>query len=94
MAPPPDHTRHAVCVGMTGSGKTGLCLGVHESLALDGTPLLLVDPKGDLTNLALVPPSLRAGAFRPFADPSTHAAADAWQASLAREGVDDALLRQ
>ena len=47
-------TRHAVCFGATGSGKTGLCVGLLESLALAGVPLLALDPKGDLTNIALV----------------------------------------
>ena len=47
-------TRHAVCVGMTGSGKTGLCVTLLESLAAAGIPLLIIDPKGDLANLALV----------------------------------------
>jgi hypothetical protein len=47
-------TRHAVCLGATGSGKTGLCVGLLESIALHGVPILAIDPKGDLTNIALV----------------------------------------
>jgi hypothetical protein len=47
-------TRHAVCFGATGSGKTGLCVGLLESLALARVPVLALDPKGDLTNIALV----------------------------------------
>ena len=50
---------HAVCVGMTGSGKTGLCLGLLEEAAMDGVPALIVDPKGDLANLLLTFPELR-----------------------------------
>jgi hypothetical protein len=50
---PAELTRHAVCVGMTGSGKTGLCVGLLESLAMQGVPVLALDPKGDLANLAL-----------------------------------------
>ncbi|HXV98144.1 MAG TPA: DUF87 domain-containing protein, partial [Anaerolineae bacterium] len=43
-----DLVTHAVCVGMTGSGKTGLCLGLIEEAAIDGVPVILIDPKGDL----------------------------------------------
>jgi hypothetical protein len=50
-------TTHAVCVGMTGSGKTGLCVGLIEELAGAGVPVIAIDPKGDLTNLALTEPS-------------------------------------
>jgi len=48
-----DLTTHAVCVGMTGSGKTGLCVAMLEEAALDGIPALVVDPKGDIANLLL-----------------------------------------
>jgi late competence protein required for DNA uptake (superfamily II DNA/RNA helicase) len=48
-----DLVTHAVCVGMTGSGKTGLCLALIEEAAIDGIPALLIDPKGDLANLLL-----------------------------------------
>jgi DNA helicase HerA-like ATPase len=43
-----DLTTHAVCVGMTGSGKTGLCLALLEEAAIDNIPAIIVDPKGDL----------------------------------------------
>src|SRR5687768_775923 len=46
-----DLTTHAVCVGMTGSGKTGLCLSLLEEAAIDGIPTIAIDPKGDLGNL-------------------------------------------
>jgi hypothetical protein len=46
-----DLTTHAVCVGMTGSGKTGLCLSLLEEAAIDGVPAICIDPKGDLGNL-------------------------------------------
>ena len=55
-----DLTTHAVCVGMTGSGKTGLCLSLLEEAAIDGIPTLAIDPKGDLGNLLLTFPELRA----------------------------------
>src|SRR6266516_7482728 len=61
-----DLVTHAVCVGMTGSGKTGLCLGLLEEAAIDGVPAILIDPKGDLSNLLLTFPGLNADEFRPF----------------------------
>ena len=61
-----DLTTHAVCVGMTGSGKTGLCIGLLEEAAIDGIPALVIDPKGDLTNLMLTFPDLQPGDFRPW----------------------------
>ena len=61
-----DLVTHAVCVGMTGSGKTGLGIGILEEAALDGIPALVIDPKGDLTNLMLTFPQLRAVDFEPW----------------------------
>jgi hypothetical protein len=61
-----DLVTHAVCVGMTGSGKTGLCIGLLEEAAIDGIPSLVIDPKGDLTNLLLTFPELRPEDFRPW----------------------------
>ena len=55
-----DLTTHGVCLGMTGSGKTGLGIIVLEEAALDGVPALVIDPKGDMTNLLLTFPELRA----------------------------------
>jgi hypothetical protein len=68
-----DLTTHAVCVGMTGSGKTGLGIGVIEEAAIDGIPVLAIDPKGDLANLLLTFPELTGAAFTPWVDPSTAA---------------------
>src|SRR6476659_1798356 len=61
-----DLVTHAVCVGMTGSGKTGLCIGLLEEAALDGIPALIIDPKGDLANLMLNFPQLRGEDFAPW----------------------------
>jgi len=61
-----DLVTHAVCVGMTGSGKTGLCVGLLEEAAIDGIPALIIDPKGDLSNLLLNFPSLDAASFQPW----------------------------
>lgn len=64
-----DLVTHAVCVGMTGSGKTGLCLGLLEEAAIDGIPSIVIDPKGDLSNLLLTFPALRAEDFAPWINP-------------------------
>jgi hypothetical protein len=61
-----DLTTHAVCVGMTGSGKTGLCLALLEEAALNGIPVIAIDPKGDVGNLLLSFPELRPEDFRPW----------------------------
>jgi hypothetical protein len=89
-----DLTTHAVCVGMTGSGKTGLCLSLLEEAAIDGVPVIAIDPKGDIANLALQFPQLRSEDFLPWVDageakrkgqtPEEFAAATAatWKAGL------------
>src|SRR5262245_3985978 len=61
-----DLVTHAVCVGMTGSGKTGLCLSLLEEAAIDGIPAILIDPKGDLGNLLLTFPGLSGPEFEPW----------------------------
>ena len=61
-----DLTTHAVCVGMTGSGKTGLCISLIEEAAIDGVPSILIDPKGDLGNLLLTFPELKGSDFLPW----------------------------
>jgi hypothetical protein len=63
-----DLTTHAVCVGMTGSGKTGLCIALLEEAAIDGIPAIAIDPKGDLGNLLLTFPDLSERDFRPWVD--------------------------
>lgn len=61
-------TTHAVCVGMTGSGKTGLGIAILEEAALDKIPALIIDPKGDLSNLLLTFPNLSPEEFKPWVD--------------------------
>ena len=61
-----DLVTHAVCVGMTGSGKTGLCLSLLEEAAIDNIPAIIIDPKGDLGNLMLTFPGLKAEEFQPW----------------------------
>src|SRR4051812_21506753 len=90
-----DLTTHAVCVGMTGSGKTGLCLSLLEEAAIDGVPAICIDPKGDLGNLLLTFPDLEPADFAPWVDGGDAArqgmsvdqlaarTAESWRAGLA-----------
>ncbi len=91
-----DLTTHAVCVGMTGSGKTGLAISLIEEAAIDGIPVIAIDPKGDLGNLMLTFPELRPKDFRPWIDEGDAArkgrSADEharWTADLWRDGLAD-----
>ena len=61
-----DLLTHAVCLGMTGSGKTGLCIALLEEAAIDGIPAIVIDPKGDLADLLLTFPNLEPGDFLPW----------------------------
>src|SRR5512142_1477137 len=66
---PTDLTTHAVVIGLTGSGKTGLLIALLEEAARQGLPAIILDPKGDLTNLLLHFPELRPADFAPWIDP-------------------------
>jgi hypothetical protein len=83
-----DLTTHAVCVGMTGSGKTGLCLSLLEEAAIDGIPTIAIDPKGDLGNLLLTFPELRPEDFEPWVDPSEAARQGLTPGALAAETAE------
>ncbi len=97
-----DLVTHAVCVGMTGSGKTGLCIGLIEEAAIDGVPAIVIDPKGDLSNLLLTFPELKPDDFLPWInaddaqrkglDTAAFAAQQAalWTKGLAEWGEDGA----
>ncbi len=97
-----DLVTHGVCVGMTGSGKTGLCLALIEEAAIDGVPVIAIDPKGDIANLLLTFPTLATEDFRPWIDaddarragvtPDEFAAKEAqrWREGLAAWGQDGA----
>lgn len=63
-----DLLTHGIAIGMTGSGKTGLCLSILEEAAIDGIPVIAIDPKGDLGNLLLTFPSLSTSEFAPWVD--------------------------
>src|SRR5215213_8583084 len=85
-----DLVTHAVCVGMTGSGKTGLCITVLEEAAIDGIPAIIIDPKGDLCNLLLTFPDLSPQDFKPWVEEGVDAAQQAtlWKEGLAKWGQD------
>jgi hypothetical protein len=101
-----DLVTHAVCVGMTGSGKTGLCLGLMEEAAIDGVPVIAIDPKGDLGNLLLTFPRLSPEEFRPWvneddarragvsADAFAAEQAKTWAAGLQSWGQDAARVQR
>ena len=95
-----DLTTHAVCLGMTGSGKTGLCIGLLEEAALDKVPAIIIDPKGDITNLMLQFPKLQPEDFKPWINPDdarrkektvdeySQYTANLWRKGLSDWGID------
>src|SRR6185369_12428691 len=101
-----DLTTHAVCVGMTGSGKTGLCLALLEEAGIDNIPAIIIDPKGDLSNLLLTFPQLRPEDFAPWIDSEeakragvttdqlAAKTAETWKKGLADWGQDGARIQR
>src|SRR5688572_8150912 len=101
-----DLVTHAVCIGMTGSGKTGLCISLIEEAAIDGIPAIVIDPKGDLPNLLLTFPDLRTDDFLPWINeedarrkgvsPEEYARqqAELWRSGLAEWGQDGERIRK
>jgi hypothetical protein len=101
-----DLVTHALCVGMTGSGKTGLGIAVIEEAAIDSVPVIVIDPKGDLTNLALTFPDLAPADFEPWVneDDARRAGKDVqafaadqaqrWKSGLAEWGEDGARIQR
>jgi hypothetical protein len=101
-----DLTTHGVIVGMTGSGKTGLGVDLIEEALLNGISCLVIDPKGDMGNLALTFPDLAPGDFSPWVDEATarkegktreelaEATADLWRAGLEGHGIGPERIRR
>jgi len=101
-----DLVTHGVCVGMTGSGKTGLCLSLLEEAAIDNIPALVIDPKGDMTNLLLTFPELRSQDFLPWINSDDAARAglspekfaenqsELWRKGLGQWGQDGARVQR
>ena len=92
--------------GYDRSGKTGLCIGLLEEAALDSVPAILIDPKGDITNLLLQFPELRPEDFQPWVNPDDARRkgktvdeyagfiADLWRNGLADWGTDSERIRR
>jgi len=101
-----DLTTHGVIVGMTGSGKTGLGIVMLEEALLAGIPVLVLDPKGDMGNLALTFPDLSAAEFKPWVNESDATAAGVsvdeyaaqtasqWQKGLEGQGMDAGRIKE
>ena len=91
-----DLVTHAVCVGMTGSGKTGLCISLLEEAAIDSIPAIIIDPKGDLCNLLLTFPNLAPQDFAPWVEEGVDPAQQAtlWKEGLAKWGEDGDRIRR
>jgi DNA helicase HerA-like ATPase len=101
-----DLTTHAACIGMTGSGKTGLCISLLEEAAIDKIPALVIDPKGDLPNLLLTFPDLKGEDFEPWIneedagkkglsrDEYANQQAEFWREGLAKWGQDGSRIRR
>lgn len=95
-----DLVTHGVVLGMTGSGKTGLCMAILEEAAMDNVPAIVIDPKGDIANLMLTFPGLRGADFEPWVNaddarkkgisPGDHAekTAEIWKRGLGEWGQD------
>ena len=95
-----DLTTHGVIIGMTGSGKTGLSVGLIEEAALNGIPVVIIDPKAEMSNLLLAFPDLLPEKFEPWIDPGeaerkgktvAEYAADAaalWKKGLSEWGIE------
>src|SRR3972149_11702522 len=103
---PNDLVTHGVVFGMTGSGKTGLCIDLLEEAALNGIPALMIDPKGDITNALLHFPLLRPEDFEPWVNPDearragkspgevAAETAERWRSGLAEWGITPQRIQQ
>lgn len=103
---PDDLTTHGVVLGMTGSGKTGLCIDILEEAALNNIPAIIVDPKGDIANLMLHFPQLKPDDFQPWLDQdqvrregktlqeAAESIAALWKKGLGDWGIDEARIQR
>jgi hypothetical protein len=101
-----DLTTHAVCIGMTGSGKTGLCIDIIEEATLNGIPSIIIDPKGDMTNLFLSFPDFQPSDFKEWINPEdarregisneeyAKRIAGIWKKGLEEWGIDSKRVRK
>ena len=101
-----DLTTHGVIVGMTGSGKTGLAIDLLEEALLAGIPALVIDPKGDMGNLALTFPDLSPASFQPWVSAAeaqsegitveelAEKTATTWREGLAAQGIGPERIQQ
>lgn len=99
-------TTHAVTIGMTGSGKTGLCISLLEEAAIDGIPAIAIDPKGDISNILLAFDRLTAEEFIPWVNEDdaklaslsvpdfAQKLAKSWEEGLAQTGQDRARIKR
>jgi len=100
-----DLVTHGVVLGMTGSGKTGLCLALLEEAAMDGIPVIAIDPKGDIGNLMFTFPTLDGPTLKPWVneddarrkgvsvDDYSQAQADLWKKGLGEWGQGEARIK-
>ena len=101
-----DLVTHGVVLGMTGSGKTGLCISLLEEAVMDNIPAIVIDPKGDIANMMLAFPDFKGGDFEPWVNeddarkkgitPAEHAenTAKMWQDGLGQWGQDSERVRE
>ena len=95
-----NFTTHAAIIGMTGSGKTGLGIGLIEEAAIDNIPSILIDPKGDMGNLLLTDPTFTPSNFEPWVEDEARSKeknvneyatkiASMWQEGIKRDHQDE-----
>ena len=100
-----DLTTHAVYLGMTGSGKTGLCICLLEKSEIDKVPAIIIDPKGDITNHLLHFPELKPEDFAEWVnlddarrkgltrEEYSIQVAESWRKGLEDWGIDNERIR-
>jgi hypothetical protein len=87
-----DLLTHAFICGVTGSGKTVLAKAMIEEAALKRIPCVLIDLKGDLSSMILVPKALTKEEFEPWVtapDPYERKIKAAEAADRHKEGLEE-----